>query len=214
MAERESRPRDRFLYEVTLPDGRSIQRSSSKLFLEDLRLGLGLRPTTGLQTALSVTLPTATGPGGYGRGVPSLNLLNTVGAVINPRVTMKQHRSGLYPGTATWPHSNDRSSLRSPPAFGSLLWSTTRCSPTLLYHSPYYHTAPLAGVGPARALLGFGWIVKTRNGREWRLGMTRTGDGGTRGSIGVTGGEVVLAGSWELAAWNLMPELPGCASRS
>jgi hypothetical protein len=52
MRPRESRPRDRFLYEITLPDGRAVQRSRSSLFLDDLRVGLCFRPNSELQTVV------------------------------------------------------------------------------------------------------------------------------------------------------------------
>ena len=71
VSEREQRPQDRFLYNITLPDGQSIQRSSNAMFLGDVSVGVGIRHTPGLQSVLSLTLPTATGPAGYGKGVPS-----------------------------------------------------------------------------------------------------------------------------------------------
>src|SRR4051794_37790509 len=78
VTERERRPRDRFLYTVTLPDGRSFTRGSRDFFLEDVRVGLGVRSTSHRQTVFSLTRPTATGPAGYGRGVPSISVLNTL----------------------------------------------------------------------------------------------------------------------------------------
>ena len=64
MSERDRRPRDRFLYEITLPDGRTVQRSRSNLFLDDLRVGLGFRPGSGLQTVVSAYGSHVHGPGG------------------------------------------------------------------------------------------------------------------------------------------------------
>ena len=51
----------------------------SDLFLGDLRLGAGNPvPLPRLQTVFSLTLPTSTGPQGYGREVSSANRLNTL----------------------------------------------------------------------------------------------------------------------------------------
>ena len=52
VSEREQRPQDRFLYDIRLPDGRSIQHSSNAMFLGDLSVGLGIRHTPLLQSVL------------------------------------------------------------------------------------------------------------------------------------------------------------------
>jgi hypothetical protein len=173
MEERENRPRDRFLYQATLPGGRSIQRSPSSLFLGDLRLGFGLRSTPELQSVLSVTLPTSTGPAGYGRGVPSINLLNTVAAAISPRVS--------YEGSIGLGYTPGRGSLASMQreVFGSVtsgfrvaVWKHNSLFANLFYHTPYYHDTTLRSLDRRELSLDFGWIVKTRTGGEWRVGMT------------------------------------------
>jgi hypothetical protein len=64
VSEREERPQDRFEYNIKLPDGRNISRSRTAMFLGDVTAGFGIRHTPRLQTVLSLTLPTATGPGG------------------------------------------------------------------------------------------------------------------------------------------------------
>jgi hypothetical protein len=76
--ERDRMPENEFLYSIALPDGTTLGRAPSDLFLGDLRLGYGLGYRGKLQSVASVTLPTSTGPEGYGRGVVSLGLLNTV----------------------------------------------------------------------------------------------------------------------------------------
>ena len=48
--------------------------------------GSGSGSTRSLQTVLSITLPTSTGPEGYGRGVPSAAILNTLEAQLTPRL--------------------------------------------------------------------------------------------------------------------------------
>jgi hypothetical protein len=173
MADRENRPQDRFLYEMSLPDGRSIQRSSSGLFLGDLRLGLGLRSTPQFQTVLSITLPTATGPAGYGRGVPSVNLMSTVAAVVNSQVGYEGSIGvGYTPGSGSLASTQRELFLAVTSGLRVSVWRHNSVFANLFYHSPYYHGTTLASLDRRELSLDFGWIVKTRSGHEWRLGMT------------------------------------------
>src|SRR5207237_1756895 len=86
ISERQRRPPDQFLYTITLPDGTGVRRAPSNLFLQDLRVGLGIRHTLHLHSVLSLTLPTATGPEGYGKGVFSIGVINTCRLPLNPRL--------------------------------------------------------------------------------------------------------------------------------
>ena len=173
MADRESRPRDRFLYEVSLPDGRSIERSPSSLFLGDLRLGLGLRSTPQFQTVVSVTLPTATGPAGYGRGVPSVNLMSTVGAPVSSKVSYEGSLGlGYTPGNGSLASLQREVFLAVTSGFRVVVWGHNSVYANLFYHSPYYHGTTLPSLDRRELSLDFGWIVKTRTGGEWRIGMT------------------------------------------
>ncbi|HEV8453928.1 MAG TPA: DUF3187 family protein [Gemmatimonadales bacterium] len=173
MSQRESRPRDRFLYEIGLPDGRTVQRSQNSLFLDDLRVGLGFRPSSGLQTAVSLTLPTSTGPVGYGRGVPSLSLLNTVGALLNPRV----HYEGSL-GLGFTPTNGSLASLQRElfvavtSGVRVMVWERNSLFANLFYHSPYYQGTTLPSLDRRELSLDFGWVLQTRTGGEWRVGMT------------------------------------------
>jgi hypothetical protein len=173
MADRESRPRDRFLYELSLPDGRSIQRSPSSLFLGDLRLGFGLRSTPEFQTVVSVTLPTSTGPAGYGRGVPSVNLVSTVGAAVNPQVRYEGSLGlGYTPGSGGLVSLQHETFFAVTSGLRVAVWGHNSVYANLFYHSPYYHGTTLPSLDRRELSLDFGWIVKTRTGAEWRVGMT------------------------------------------
>jgi hypothetical protein len=173
MSERESRPRDRFLYELTLPGGRTVQRSRSSLFFQDLRVGLGFRPRPGLQSVVSLTVPTSTGPVGYGRGVPSLSLLNTVGALLSPRV----HYEGSL-GLGFTPTSGSLAKLEREvfvavsSGLRVMVWGHNSVFANLFYHSPYYQGTTLPSLDRRELSLDFGWVVQTRTGAEWRVGMT------------------------------------------
>ena len=173
MSERESRPRDRFLYEISLPDGRTVQRSRSNLFLDDLRVGLGFRPNSRFQTVVSFTVPTSTGPVGYGRGVPSLNLLNTVGAELSPRVHYEGSVGlGFTPRNGSLARLQRELFVAATSGVRVMAWGRNSAFANLFYHSPYYHGTTLPSLDRRELSLDFGWIVQTRTGGEWRLGMT------------------------------------------
>jgi uncharacterized protein DUF3187 len=173
MVERETRPRDRFLYAITLPDGRTVRRSRNALFLQDLRVGLGIRPHPAVQTVLSVTLPTATGPEGYGRGVGSVSLLNTVGGWVNPRLFYEGSLGlGFTPTHGSLGEVQRETFLALTSGFRVGIWGRQSLYANLYYHSPYYHDTTLPSLDRRELSLDFGWIVAPRLGGEWRIGMT------------------------------------------
>jgi hypothetical protein len=173
MGERERRPKDRFLYEITLADGHTIQRSRSNLFLQDTRVGLGYRLTPMLQSVLSLTLPTSTGPGGYGRGVPSINLLTTVNAPLSPQVRFEGSTGvGYTPRHGALSELQNDLFLALTSGLRIAVWGRQSVYANLFYHSPYYENTTLPALDRREFSLDFGWIVQTRTGGEWRLGMT------------------------------------------
>jgi hypothetical protein len=171
--ERDLRPRDSFRYEVLLPDGKSVFRDASDLFLGDLRLGLGYRLGRSLQTVLSATLPTSTAPRGYGRGVVSVNLINTLHLVPHPRLVLE---GGL--GVGYTPSHGDLEEIQRE-TFVSLsggaryrFWGRQSLFANLFYHNPYYHDTTLPALDRHELSLDFGWLLATRAGADWRIGMT------------------------------------------
>ncbi len=173
MSERERRPQDRFLYSITLPDGLSVRRSPNSLFLGDMSVGLGIRPAPGMQSVLSVTLPTATGPSGYGKSVPSVALLNSLRAPITSRLT---YEGSL--GVGITPTSGPLSGLQRTTFLGlssglrQRVWGAQSLFVNLFYHSPYYSETSLPALDRRELSLDFGWILATRGGAEWRMGLT------------------------------------------
>ena len=173
IGEREKRPQDRFLYSITLPDGRQVNRSRSDLFLGDVGVGLGFRYNANLQTVLSLTLPTSIGPAGYGRGAASLALLTTLRAPLTSRM-MYEGSAGLG---ATPTHGPMADLQRT--AFMSIssglrhrIWGSQSLYAQVFYHSPYYHGTRLPALDRRELSLDFGWILTTKGGEEWRMGLT------------------------------------------
>jgi hypothetical protein len=171
--ERERRPRDRFLYTVTMPDGSTVRRSRSDLFLQDVRVGLGVRSGPLLQTVVSMTLPTATGPEGYGRGMPSLSLLNTVRSRVQPDLVYEGSVGlGFTPAHARAPEGQRQIFLALTSGLRLRVWGHQSLYANLFYHSPYYQGTTLPALDSRELSLDFGWILQSGQGREWRVGLT------------------------------------------
>jgi hypothetical protein len=173
VSERARRPQDRFLYTITPPSGPTLIRSPDGLFLNDLRVGLGIRYGSVVQSVVSLTLPTSTGPTGYGRGVVSLGLLNTVQARLNHRLLFE----GSLGAGFTPSHGDLREYQRELFATASSglrirLWGRQSIYGNLFYHSPYYHDTTLPALDLRDLSLDFGWILGGQRGSEWRLGLT------------------------------------------
>jgi len=171
--ERQRRPRNQFLYSLGLPDGTTVSRAPSDLFFGDVRLGLGIRPSSVLQSVVSITFPTSTHQAGFGRGVVSTSLLNTLRLPLHPQLVYEGSLSGgftpshgeLAPFQKRW-FAAGSSGLRF------RFWGSQSLFANLLYHSPYYHDTTLPGLDRREVVLDFGWILATGGGREWRIGMT------------------------------------------
>ena len=173
MSEREERPQDQFLYSIVLPDGRTVNRARRDLFLGDVRAGLGIRISSQLQTVFSVTLPTSTGPEGYGRGVPSMAILNTLKTQVAPRLIYEGSLGfGVTPTHGRLSDLQNTVMLAVSSGLRHRLWGNQSLYGNLFYHSPYYHDTSLPALDRRELSLDFGWTLQTRGGGEWRLGLT------------------------------------------
>lgn len=173
VSERDSRPKDQFLYTIALPDGSTVSRARSDLFLQDVRVGLGIRHSPMLQSVVSLTLPTATGPAGYGRGVPSVSLLNTLRAQLAPPLVYEgSFGLGFTPSHGSLPSRQREAFVAATSGLRVHLWGRQSVFANLFYHSPYYHDTTLPSLDRRELSLDFGWILHTRQGKEWRIGMT------------------------------------------
>lgn len=173
LPERAARPNDAFAYQLALANGTTLVRSPSDLFLGDLRLGAGYRWVPGLQTAFSLTLPTSTGPAGYGRGTISLNAVSTARVRLAPPLT---YEASLGLG---WTPTHGALAPYQKVAFVSAtsglrfrFWGRQSLFANLFYHSPYYRGTTLPALDRRDLELDFGWLLATKSGREWRIGMT------------------------------------------
>ncbi|HEX7337503.1 MAG TPA: DUF3187 family protein [Gemmatimonadales bacterium] len=173
VSEREQRPQDRFLYSVTLPDGRTVARSSTNLFLGDMRVGLGVRLNQSLQTMLSLTLPTSTGPEGYGRGVASLSALTTLRTPLEPRWMFEGSLGiGVTPTQGELSRYQRTTFLALSSGVRYRIWGSQALYGNVFFHSPYYQGTSLPALDRRELSLDFGWVLESRAGGEWRVGLT------------------------------------------
>ncbi|MGH7500041.1 MAG: DUF3187 family protein [Gemmatimonadales bacterium] len=171
--ERERGPDDRFLYQITLPDGTTRIRAPSDLFLGDLRFGVGYRFGRSLQTVVSATLPTSTAPDGYGRGVVSLSLLNTVRVQPTRRLVLEGGLGFGYAASHGDLEGVQRETFASASGGGRYrFWGRQSLFATVFYHSPYYRNTTLPSLDRRELSLDFGWLLATRGGAGWRIGLT------------------------------------------
>lgn len=172
LRERDSRPKNEFLF-LMEPRGEAlVERRSGNLFLGDLRLGAGWRYSPVLQGVASVTLPTATGPAGYGRGVASANVIHTVHVPLSRRTVYEGSLGlGYTPAHGRFAEFQRETftSVTSGVRLG--IWGRQALYTNLFYHSPYYRGTTLPALDRYELSLDFGWLLATCAGTEWRLGM-------------------------------------------
>lgn len=170
--ERERRPKNDFLYAADLPGRDPVLRRPADLFLGDLRLGAGLRVHPRVQSVLSLTLPTNTGPAGYGRETVSLSLLNTARFPLTPRLVLDAGLGAGYTPT-TGALEDVQRDLFAAVSSGLRwrFWGRQSLFGNLFVHTPYYRDTGIRALDRRELSFDFGWILAGRDGRELRVGM-------------------------------------------
>lgn len=170
--ERERRPRNDFLFAADLAGRTPLLREPGDLFLGDVRLGVGLRVHSRVQSLVALTLPTNTGPAGYGRGEISASLLNTARLPLTPRLVFEGSLSGGYtPSHGPLAGWQRELFLAGSSGLRWRVWGRQSLYGNLLLHSPYYHDTALPALDGRDFSFDFGWILAGKGGRELRVGM-------------------------------------------
>jgi hypothetical protein len=171
--ERDRRPRNDFLYAADLPDEGSVVRRSGDVFLGDLRIGAGYRLHPRLQSVVALTLPTNSGPPGYGRETVSVSLLNTLRFPLSPRLLLEAGLAGGYtPGAGVLSEVQRELFAAGSTGLRWRFWGRQSLYGNLFLHSPYYRGAGVPSLDRRELSFDFGWILATDRGRELRIGMT------------------------------------------
>lgn len=171
--ERDARGPGEFSYRYRFPNGREERFARRGAYLGDARLGVGLRHGPRSQSVLSLTLPTNSAGDGYARGSVSLGLLNTFRVPLHPRL--------IYEGSFNAGYTPKHGSLREVEERVFFLgtsgarWRTVGrlwSFANLYLHSPYYSRADALQLDRWDLTIDFGWIIRSRTGREFRFGMS------------------------------------------
>ena len=171
--ERERRPTNDFLYAADLIGRGPVIREPGDIFLGDLRVGAGLRLHPRLQSIAAVTLPTNTGPDGYGRGKISASLLNTVRLPAGSRVVFEGSLSAGYtPSHGPLAEWQRELFLAGSSGLRWRFWGRQALYGNLFLHSPYYHDTTVPALDRRELSFDFGWILAATGGGEMRIGMT------------------------------------------
>jgi hypothetical protein len=172
MPSRDRRPINEYGYWFKLPNGTLVTRKRPELYLGDLRIGLGVRASDAVQGVLSLTLPTSTGPEGFGRHVGSVNGIVTARKMIGPRV-FGEMTAGLGYTPTQGDLTDFQRTLFASASAGLRVGLTQHGSlyGSLFSHSPYYKDTGLRELNIHEISAEFGWVHQRPNGREWRLTM-------------------------------------------
>jgi hypothetical protein len=170
---RELRPDNSFLYELEPPDGEVLTRRPSDLYLGDLHLAAGFRPSHHVQVLASLALPTSTGPVGYGRGVVGGGLITTVRAPVAKRLIYEGSLGlGYTPTHGDLEQYQHTTFVSASSGMRWRFWGRQSLYANLFFHNPYYHDTTIDALDNVDLSLDFGWLLATAGGREWRIGMT------------------------------------------
>jgi hypothetical protein len=170
---REGRPDNVFDYSLVLPDGTTVTRTPSGSFLGDLALTAGLRHAPRWQTALTLTLPSGTGPEGFTKARPAAAVTTTVRSeLLWDRLTLEGSA-----GLGYTPVSGDLAAwqrtifLAGSGGARFRFWGRQSIYANLLFHSAPYHDTTIPALDRADASLDFGFLLKPGSGPEIVAGM-------------------------------------------
>jgi hypothetical protein len=171
--ERDTRPHNKFDYFYQYSDGTRRTFSSSNFHLNDIRIGAGHRFSPSAQSVLSLTLPTSTEPEGYGRGTVSVSLLTTARASVTPRLTYEGEVGlGFTPRHGPLKPLQNQTFLALSSGLRYRFTGRQSLYTNLYWASPEYDDAGAVALEKSEFEIDFGWILRTKTGHEWRIGLT------------------------------------------
>lgn len=170
--ERSARPRNVFGSELDLPDGRRIVREPTPLTFGDVEATVGFRHSLTQQTAITVTLPTATS-GHFGRGVPGAGVVHTLRVPLRPMLTFEGSiGAGVTPRHGELADYQRTLFLSGSTGLRLRLWGGESIYGFFFYHSPRYVGTTFPSLDRREITGDFGWIRRARDGSEWRVGFS------------------------------------------
>lgn len=174
MEERDTRPRNVYADRLLL---RRLQvdrdAGSHGWHATDVRLAAGRLHGPDAQTIVTATLPTARADAPLGRGVPTLSVMHARRTAIGDRVVV-QGTAGIGWAPRDGALASVQRTVIPMAAVGARARVFGRHG---VYASLFAHDAPYGGTGfgeldDAEISVDFGWVWRSRAGREWRVGLT------------------------------------------
>lgn len=174
MEERDTRPRNDYADRLLLRR-EAVQRDarSHGLRATDVRLAAGRRHGTTAQTLVTATLPTAPGDAPLGRGVPTLSAIHARRVDVGDRVVV-QGTAGIGWAPRDGALRGVQRSLTPMAALGARarVVGGHGVYATLFAHGGPYRDTGFPELDGAELSVDFGYVWRSRSGREWRLGLT------------------------------------------
>lgn len=170
--EREARPRNVYANELLLPDGRELAYDATSIALGDVEATLGIRHSLTQQTAVTVSLPTAT-RAQFGRRTVSANLVHTLRVPLRPWLTFEGSiGAGVTPRAGDLADYQRTIFLSGTTGVRWRLWGGQSIYGYFFYHSPYYAGTTIPSLDRRAITADFGWISRSRDGSEWHVGFS------------------------------------------
>jgi hypothetical protein len=105
--------------------------------------------------------------------VPSVALLNTLRHEFRPGLLYEGSLNfGFTPANGDLPRGERELFVAATSGLRIRAWGRQFLYANLFYHSPYYYDTTLPALDLRELSLDFGWILQTRRGAEWRIGLT------------------------------------------
>ncbi|HLS47778.1 MAG TPA: DUF3187 family protein [Gemmatimonadales bacterium] len=170
--ERAARPINAWGSQLALPNGVRVVREPAPFGLGDFEATIGFRHSLTQQTALTVTLPTATNAQ-FGRGTVAVAAVHTLRVPLISRVTFEGSLgAGLTPRHGALAEYQRTLFLSGSTGLRLRLWGGQSAYGFFYYHSPYYAGTTFRSLDRPELSGEFGWISRARDGSEWRVGFT------------------------------------------
>jgi len=168
---REFRPLNTYGDTMWFFTGREYSRQANPFFFDDMRLEGGWRHDSHWQSLLSLTLPTSTGEG-YGRGVPTVNLIESARFLLFSMLTFEASAGlGYAPSAGDLSEYANRFLATASGGLRARLFDGQSIYARIFYHSPIYSGTPLSALNASYLSLDAGWIMRTGSGHEFQLSL-------------------------------------------
>ena len=170
--EREARPTNTYDAEIALPDGTRLSIERRSLALGDVRGAIGYRHNLTQQTTFGLALPAGLALPGSGRTV-AVSAVHTLRLELTPDIVFEGSiGAGAAPRQGPLADYQRTAFLSGSTGLRIRLWGGQSIYGYFFGHSPYYRGTQLPSLDSREVTGDFGWIMRDRQGREWRVGFS------------------------------------------